>query len=197
MWTDERVKQLREMWTKGLSASQIAGRLGGVTRNAVIEKLHRMGLSGRGSVTRTSRMRSRAPTASRAQCRAAKNQVTKIKAASPKVRRQAAPTPRPTSFSPAQKPNAGLLVPAAAPPVERKTILALGINDCRWPIGDPQDNDFHFCGKDKVPGLPYCEAHVHRAYKTPESTADRKRQRGYYAYLTDGQRRQKTNEEVS
>ena len=54
-WTDERVEQLKKLWAEGLSASQIAGRLGGVTRNAVIGKVHRLGLSGRAT---TSRMKS-------------------------------------------------------------------------------------------------------------------------------------------
>ncbi len=51
---------------------------------------------------------------------------------------------------------------------ERKTIQTLTECSCRWPIGDPQLADFHFCGKDKVPGLPYCEFHARRAFQPPQ-----------------------------
>ena len=48
---------------------------------------------------------------------------------------------------------------------ERKTMRTLQMNDCRWPIGDPQRSDFHFCGKPKVADFPYCELHVRRAFQ--------------------------------
>lgn len=51
---------------------------------------------------------------------------------------------------------------------ERKTLVALGDTDCRWPIGDPRESDFHFCGRPKVQGLPYCEPHVRRAHQPPD-----------------------------
>ena len=55
------------------------------------------------------------------------------------------------------------------PLAERKTIQTLLECSCRWPIGDPQMSDFHFCGKDKVPGLPYCEFHARRAFQPPQA----------------------------
>ena len=58
-WNDERVELLKKLWAEGLSASQIAGRLGGVTRNAVIGKVHRLGLSGRATTSRMKIMRPR------------------------------------------------------------------------------------------------------------------------------------------
>jgi len=54
------------------------------------------------------------------------------------------------------------------PPAERKTLQMLTENSCRWPIGDPQTEEFHFCTRNKVPGLPYCEHHARRAYQPPQ-----------------------------
>jgi GcrA cell cycle regulator len=161
-WNDERVEQLKKLWAEGLSASQIAGRLGGVTRNAVIGKVHRLGLSGRAT---TSRMKTH-----RARPRATA------------VKRHA----RPRFPLVGNSPLRALYVPEAepfVPPVEelvipldqRKTIQTLTECNCRWPIGDPQMEDFHFCNRNKVPGLPYCEFHARRAYQPPQP---RRRERG-------------------
>lgn len=144
-WTDERVEQLRSLWTEGLSASQIARVLGGVTRNAVIGKVHRLGLAGRASPSRSERPR--LPMA-------------------PKVptRSHAAP---------------------AAPVVEEDPVIlddgsfatVLTINDrmCRWPIGDPSENEFHFCGRKPKNGSPYCEAHARKAYQPQQPRRDKSR----------------------
>jgi GcrA cell cycle regulator len=157
-WTDERVEQLKKLWSEGLSASQIAGRLGGVTRNAVIGKVHRLGLSGRAT---TSRMKTHRPRTRPAGAGA----------------KRAMPSPRFAQIgNPAVRalyqPEAEPFVPSAEevviPLAERKTIQTLVECSCRWPIGDPQHADFHFCGKNKVPGLPYCEFHARRAYQPPQ-----------------------------
>lgn len=156
-WTDERVELLKKLWGEGLSASQIAGRLGGVSRNAVIGKVHRLGLSGRAT---TSRMKSHRPRARAANANA--KRVAKARFA--------------TVGNPALRalyhPDAEPFVPAAEeleiPIAERKTIQTLTECSCRWPIGDPQLSDFHFCGKTKVPGLPYCEFHARRAFQPPQ-----------------------------
>jgi GcrA cell cycle regulator len=158
-WTDERVESLKKLWQEGLSASQIAGRLGGVTRNAVIGKVHRLGLAGRATTTR---MKSHRPR-----------------------RIPAAPRPRPPQKT--SRFNAPPLSPLRelyraegegwTPPVEevviplheRKTLNQLTESCCRWPIGDPQDADFHFCARKKVPGLPYCETHARRAFQPPQA----------------------------
>jgi GcrA cell cycle regulator len=159
-WTDDRVDLLKKLWSEGLSASQIAGRLGGVTRNAVIGKVHRLGLSGRAT---TSRMKSpRRPRAT--------------------VRRQPRPSYRQLG-NPALRNlyqgDAEPFVPAAEeleiPIDERKTMQDLMENDCRWPIGDPQHDDFHFCNRHKVPGLPYCDFHAKRAFQPPQA---RRKDRG-------------------
>jgi GcrA cell cycle regulator len=62
-------------------------------------------------------------------------------------------------------PTEELVIPVA----ERKSIQTLTEVTCRWPIGDPQNTEFHFCGKNKVPGLPYCEFHARRAFQPPQS----------------------------
>ncbi len=144
-WTEERVEQLRTLWTEGLSASQIARVLGGVTRNAVIGKVHRLGLAGRASPSRSERPR--LPT-------------------TPKVQVRSAPTP-------------------PAPVVEEDPVIlddgsfatVLTINDrmCRWPIGDPSENEFHFCGRKPKNGSPYCDAHARKAYQPQQSRRDKGR----------------------
>ena len=157
-WTDERVEQLKRLWAEGLSASQIAGRLGGVTRNAVIGKVHRLGLAGRATTSRmkTHRARPRSPSGATAK----RNQRSRYGAVGNSVLRAL------------YHPDAEAYVPPAeelvVPPEERKTLQMLTESSCRWPIGDPQSPDFHFCSRNKVPGLPYCEHHARRAFQPPQ-----------------------------
>ena len=135
-WNDERVDLLKKLWSDGLSASQIAGRLGGVTRNAVIGKVHRLGLSGRAT---TSRMKSHRPRArtSRAK-RLMKPRFANI--GNPALRHLYL-----GDTEPYMPPAEELVIPLN----ERKYIQTLTEACCRWPIGDPQLADFHFCGKNK------------------------------------------------
>jgi GcrA cell cycle regulator len=155
-WTDERVELLKKLWGEGLSASQIASRLGAVTRNAVIGKVHRLGLSGRATTSRMKTVRPRS------------------RLASPK--RPVAPPNNKPRFAQIGNPAVRALYPLDAEPLpameelviplaERKTIQTLSECSCRWPIGDPQTAEFHFCGKNKVSGLPYCEFHARRAFQ--------------------------------
>ena len=153
-WNDDRVELLKKLWAEGLSASQIAGRLGGVTRNAVIGKVHRLGLSGRAT---TSRMKSHRPRPRAAAKRMARSRYATV--GNPAVRALYHPDAEP--FTPAVE---ELVIPMA----ERKSIQTLVESSCRWPIGDPQLPDFHFCGKSKVNGLPYCEFHARRAFQPPQ-----------------------------
>lgn len=155
-WNDERVDLLKKLWADGLSASQIAGRLGGVTRNAVIGKVHRLGLSGRAT---TSRMKSHRP---RVRVQAANKRLMKPRFAN--VGNSALRQLYLGDTEPYTPPAEELVIPVA----ERKYIQSLTESSCRWPIGDPQMADFHFCGKSKVTGLPYCEFHARRAYQPPQ-----------------------------
>lgn len=158
-WNDERVEQLKKLWSEGLSASQIAGRLGSVTRNAVIGKVHRLGLSGRAT---TSRMKSHRPRPKAMQAAQAKRMGQKARFPQPGT----SPLQRMLmEAEPFQASAEELDIPLA----ERKTIQTLTECTCRWPIGDPQHAEFHFCGKQKVAGLPYCEFHARRAFQPPQA----------------------------
>jgi len=154
-WTDERVELLKKYWGEGLSASQIAVRLGGVTRNAVIGKVHRLGLSGRATATR---IKSSGP----------RRQVMTTK------RVNKAKLPKPgnlplQSLCSDAEPYIAPVEEIEIPLEERKSLQQLTENSCRWPIGDPQTPEFHFCNRERVPGLPYCEHHSKRAFHVPQS----------------------------
>ncbi|MCW6511043.1 GcrA family cell cycle regulator [Lichenifustis flavocetrariae] len=158
-WTDERVEQLSKLWLEGRSASQIAAELGlGVTRNAVIGKVHRLGLAGRAKVV-----------APQAQGRTkAKAQVT----AAPEVEEvEATVVPLRNVPTPIQDAVGEL----AIPPSERVTIMELRETSCRWPMGDPSHAEFRFCGaKTAIGSGPYCATHARLAF---QPTQDRRRDR--------------------
>jgi len=157
-WNDERVELLKKLWGEGLSASQIAGRIGSVTRNAVIGKVHRLGLSGRATTTRmkSHRPRTRPVTAAKRPAPAKPRFANVGNTALRALYQEAEPFVAPVEE---------LVIPMT----ERRSIQTLEECSCRWPIGDPQDGDFHFCGKTKVTGLPYCEFHARRAFQPPQA----------------------------
>ena len=144
-WTDDRVDELKKLWAEGLSASQIAKQLGGVTRNAVIGKVHRLGLSGRATPSRPARRPAAAPTRTRAPSQPAK----------PRVTARAEPTTSPVK----------VLEAAPLPNGEFATVLTLKDSMCKWPLGDPATGDFRFCGRRSSAGDAYCEAHAEMAYQ--------------------------------
>ena len=150
-WTDERVELLKKLWQDGLSASQIAAELGGVTRNAVIGKVHRLGLSGRGQPTSSiKRQRRTHPTG----IRRSRQMVTIGNLAL-----------KPDALPEADlQPRRNVVVPIA----RKLTIFQLTEHTCKWPIGDPGQEDFHFCGHNSLENLPYCEYHAGVAYQAPE-----------------------------
>ena len=172
-WTDERVETLKKLWMEGLSASQIAGELGeGVTRNAVIGKVHRLKLSARAKPTNS------APRA-RPAARPAPRRVASPSAGLPnmgggagKVRPQMSSRPQSigaTALAQDPQMEAELYVaPAAAelfiPEDKRLSLLQLNEHTCKWPIGDPLSKDFYFCGQHSLETGPYCEFHSRRAY---------------------------------
>ena len=158
-WSDERVELLKKLWAEGLSASQIATRLGSVTRNAVIGKVHRLNLAGRATKSRVKTIRPRV------KAQPGGGAIAKRATQRPRVAQNGNPAFR-------QLLEAEPFVPSAEeldiPLAERKSILTLVECSCRWPIGDPQSPDFHFCGKNKVTGLPYCDFHARRAFQPPQ-----------------------------
>src|ERR1700674_5423044 len=141
-WSDDRVEQLKTLWTEGLSASQIARVLGGVTRNAVIGKVHRLGLAGRAGPARAERPRSMS---------------------SQSAVRIAAPEPEIIEEDPVVLEDGKFA-----------TVLTINDRMCRWPIGDPAENEFHFCGRKPKVGSPYCEAHARKAYQPQQQRRDRR-----------------------
>ncbi|MBN9318662.1 MAG: GcrA cell cycle regulator [Caulobacterales bacterium 68-7] len=150
-WTDERVSTLKKLWLDGLSASQIAKQLGGVTRNAVIGKVHRLGLSGRAAPSQPSRPVFKAPRPARpAPAPAAPRRIESTISAAPVV---AAPTPAQVYRT--EEPGSA-------------TVLTLGAHMCKWPIGDPSSDSFTFCGRRQSEG-PYCGDHARIAYQ-PQQT---------------------------
>lgn len=155
-WTDERVETLKKLWQEGLSASQIAAELGGVTRNAVIGKVHRLGLSGRGQPTTTIKRQRRAEQPAPAMTRRTREPVT-LGSLALQTNVEAY-----VEAVPMQRRN--VVVPIA----KRLTIEALTERTCKWPIGDPGNDDFHFCGNDSLESLPYCEYHAGVAYQAPD-----------------------------
>lgn len=155
-WTDERVELLKKLWQDGLSASQIASELGGVTRNAVIGKVHRLGLSGRGKAQVASATRVRKPrvAAGPSKPRASRAGAAAAVKLEPELETKSIPLPQ-------IEPDESIVVPIA----KRATILTLTETTCKWPIGDPGDPDFHFCGNPATGSAPYCKYHCSIAYQ--------------------------------
>lgn len=154
-WTDERVTTLKKLWLDGLSASQIAKQLGGVTRNAVIGKVHRLGLSGRAAPSQPARPAFKAPRPARP--------VAQTMPSAP--RRVVAPEQAPTPVAAAAAPSLPAYrdeQPGSA------TVLTLGAHMCKWPIGDPSSDGFTFCGRRSSEG-PYCGEHARVAYQPQQS----------------------------
>ena len=136
-WTDERITLLKKLWGEGKSAAEIAKALGGgLTRNAVIGKAHRLKLSNRVSpIQQNNKKAAPAPVA--------------------KIVEEKKPVITKTVAAPLKRTTSGV------------SMVNLKERMCRWPSGDPKDADFHFCGAEGVPGLPYCEMHAKAAYQTP------------------------------
>jgi GcrA cell cycle regulator len=150
-WTDERVELLKKLWQDGLSASQIAKQLGGVTRNAVIGKVHRLGLSGRAAPSKPARTVFKAPRPARPA------------AAAPSAPRRIA---EPVTTLVAPQPVAPVRYVDEAPGMA--TVLTLGAHMCKWPIGDPSLDSFTFCGRRSSDG-PYCHEHGQVAYQPAQT----------------------------
>lgn len=161
-WTEERVATLTKLWADGESASKIAMKLGGVTRNAVIGKAARLKLPTRLGLQR-GRHRSR-PKSDFVRP-AGRHMGVGVSHFERLVLGKTVRAGVPGGASNA-RPLPDTSEELVIPPAERKTIDDLEPHHCRWPIGDPRSPDFHFCGKGKVQGLPYCEHHVRRAYVT-------------------------------
>lgn len=153
-WTDDRVATLTKLWADGLSASQIAAELGGVTRNAVIGKVHRLGLSGRAKPASTSARKLKTAT------RSASTYNTRPRAL------------RPTGRTAPSMPTRATIEDIPAPKSKKLALVDLTEKTCKWPDGDPSTDDFHFCGNTTKEDAPYCQYHCRMAYQT---VTDRRR----------------------
>ncbi len=162
-WTEERVARLRELWAEGLSASEIARELGGVTRNAVIGKVHRLRLERRAPSRRGTAAKNARPAPPSRRRPPAVSGTAALKP-EPEAAQKAMPAPKPR--------RARLVFPP--PPAEGriKDIMKLTRHTCRWPIGDPGEEGFAYCGAQVSAGHPYCEHHARMAY---QSSGDRRR----------------------
>jgi GcrA cell cycle regulator len=148
-WTDERVMLLKRLWVEGKTAAEIAKLIGGgVTRNAVIGKAHRLKLSGRVSpIQENTRPETNAVRTTATQRKPQKQAVTKVA-------------------------NREIIAPVYVPPVEENYCFGDGVSlvelkerMCRWPIGDPKEDGFKFCGGPSEEGLPYCAHHCRAAFQ--------------------------------
>jgi GcrA cell cycle regulator len=176
-WTDERIERLTKMWEGGATASQIAEELGGVSRNAVIGKAHRLGLKARPSPVKPNEKEAAPAPAPRAPKAAAAPAAAAVPASPAPATNQ----PRIVSVGPGGFLRQGpgdqqapippapprRLVPAKPSPEMADKTSLLDLNDriCRWPMGHPGEPDFHFCGEKVNPGFPYCVEHCGRAFQ--------------------------------
>lgn len=149
-WSEDEDKLLAEMSRAGATLPDMIAKIGR-SRDSINGRLQRTGLSD---------VRAR-DQRSRAQFRAAR-----LKAKATIAAAQGVPIVPAAVTPPAVVPitHEEIVIPLA----ERRTIATLQDGDCRWPIGDPQHEDFHFCGKAKVKGLPYCPHHSRRAFQQPQ-----------------------------
>ncbi|MEC9343664.1 MAG: GcrA family cell cycle regulator [Pseudomonadota bacterium] len=158
-WTDERVELLKKLWMEGLSASQIAAELGSVTRNAVIGKVHRLGLSGRAKSSSTAARPKRPQRNATFNGRSTRNAQRK----------------NGNGFQvPAEREAATQPIAVEAPEPLKLDLIALSELTCKWPIGDPAQEDFHFCGHKAKDSSPYCPYHSRVAY---QPVMDRRREK--------------------
>jgi GcrA cell cycle regulator len=181
-WTDERVERLKKLWSEGLSASQIAAQLGGVSRNAVIGKVHRLSLPGRAKAGGSTASRTpKRPTVS-----------THVSQSSGGGRSQSSSfAPRTITRTVTRSSGATMLKEeieidvmeelehshsnnVVVPIFKRVPLIRLTERTCKWPIGDPLKEDFCFCGNDSPDSSPYCGFHQKLAY---QPSAERRRLR--------------------
>ena len=137
-WTEEKVNKLKELWGKGKTASQIAEVIGGITRNAVIGKAHRLNLS--------AKIKTRATSSKENINVSEENRDNKIKRG------------RRSKFK-------SLIIEKDFEPENPKQLEELDDNSCKWPIGHPDEKSFYFCGRSSLKDFSYCRLHLLYAYQ--------------------------------
>ena len=138
-WTDEKVAKLKELWGKGNTASQIAQIIGGISRNAVIGKAHRLNLS--------AKIKTRSTTSSKNYDNSKNEKNIPLKRG------------RKSKFK-------SLIIEKDFEPENPKQLEELDENSCKWPIGHPNEKSFYFCGRSSLKDFSYCRLHLLYAYQT-------------------------------
>lgn len=161
IWTDEAVEELKRMWDRGMTTGQIAKALN-VTKNSIIGKVHRLCLTARPSPIKktdgsgSEKKPAKSPAKPVKESAAGKKEAAVNKKKPAVAAEVKTPTPRPAAL-------------AASSAAEETNIplVKLDNHTCRWPLGDPRDEDFCFCGKKIKTGQTYCEEHAAIAYVKP------------------------------
>ena len=136
-WTDEKVAKLKELWGKGSTASQIASIIGGISRNAVIGKAHRLNLSAKIKTRTVSKNKNFESSLDNQNVKHRKIRGNRFKS---------------------------LIIEKDFEPENPKQLEELEDGVCRYPIGHPDEKDFYFCGRTSVKDFSYCKLHLLYSY---------------------------------